>query len=548
MGIEQHVYRECAPPDVAGRTAWYTSFGPEGREIISRDAWGGGDYAQEYLDNSPSRYCILPQIRLEPILRRRAHELNPDGVKYGHEVIGFDEGSEGVTVRVKTAQGVEKEVKARFVVAADGGRMVADRLGVPWVGERDVFKMVTAHVRAPISQVHPDPQTFITWFTHPEMGGSIATGYMYPVGPWPGNAETEEWIFACAVSGDDPLQFEKESMVARLKKTLRVPELEVEVISLSHWDVDAVYTEKYRVGRVFLVGDAAHRIPPWGALGMNTGIQDAQNLVWKLEMALKDEHACGELLDTYEEERLPIGRRVGLWSLQNLRSHGLIMDAALGMAPGKSAQENKEAIAPYFDEGHPEHAERRRAVMNAQKVLDSEFKAPGSEIGWFYPSADLNMEGGELHDGQLLLDGSLSTEFYVPTTVPGHHLPHAWLEKGDRRVAVRDLVPLSKLLLLVQGQEWSDLRGDGVQVEIIGKEDWSDVDETWRKICGGDEQMAVLVRPDGIIAWRGKRTDVAGQAWPRLLDRILCLDNQRAAKRKRSGSSVEQNVRSVKAK
>lgn len=101
MGIEDEVYAHAAPAEIAGRTAWYTSLGAEGKEIFSRDAWGGGVYEAEYAAHSPSKYCILPQIRLEPILKRRAVELNSAGIHYNHEVLTAENFEDRAVVIVK---------------------------------------------------------------------------------------------------------------------------------------------------------------------------------------------------------------------------------------------------------------------------------------------------------------------------------------------------------------------------------------------------------------------------------------------------------------
>lgn len=170
MGVEDEVYRHAAPPGVSGRTAWYTSLGKDRKEIASRDAWGGGEYAEEYERYSPSKYCMLPQIRLEPILKRRAVELNPDGIRYSSEVREIRNGEDCVRIKVFSKGQSEEEYEARFVLNADGGRMFTDQLGVKWLGESNLFDMVTAHFRAPISSLHPDPRNFITWFSSPEMG------------------------------------------------------------------------------------------------------------------------------------------------------------------------------------------------------------------------------------------------------------------------------------------------------------------------------------------------------------------------------------------
>lgn len=536
MGLEQAIYAVAAPSDIAGRTAWYTDLGSSGREIYSRDAWGLGQYADEYAQYSPSRYAILPQIRLEPLISRRARELNPKGIHYGMEVTDVVEAADGdhVVLTVKPTKGTtdtQQHIHARYAIVADGGRSMTNHLGVAWQGETDIFHMVTAHIRTPLLRtLHPDPRNFLTWFTHPAMGGSTRTGFLYQIGPWPlaeHPKESQEWVFACALIASDPAAFDRETMIARLRATLNLPELPVDIVSLSHWNVNAIAAERYRVGRIFLAGDAAHRIPPWGALGMNTGVQDVFNLVWKLELALSHpaKYAGAGLLDSYDAERRPIGRAVAASSLHNLRSHSLDMDRALGMSGDASPEANAAAIAPFFDESHPEHRAKREAVAAAQKTLDTEFKAPGTEVGWFYPQADFWGEGeGCRHAGQVREDGGFETEWYCASTLPGHHLPHAWVEREGRRVAVRDLVPASEMLLVVGRRTgWEGFEGELVRVEVVSEEGWKDVDGSWARQRGVSEEGAVLVRPDGIVAWRGEKDDGLLQKWPEILDKVLYL-------------------------
>jgi len=214
--------------------------------------------------------------------------------------------------------------------------------------------------------------------------------------------------------------------IQRLKKTLGFPDLSVEMLSFSHWTVNCTYAQEWRIRRCFLLGDAAHKVLPWGALGVNTEFQDAQKLIWKLAHALEDEVKHDKLLDTYESERLELGRCVGLTSFHDMRNHGNIMDAALGLHPGQSAKGNIRLAASFFDSAHPGYAVKRAAVDRAQKALDSEFKAPGYEIGRFHPSVDIDNESGQTHGGQQHPDGSLVAKFYFPSTIPGHHLPHIW--------------------------------------------------------------------------------------------------------------------------
>ncbi|KAK5723189.1 hypothetical protein LTR17_013909 [Elasticomyces elasticus] len=521
MGIEHDVYQHAAPPEVAGQTAWYTSFGPDGKEIHTRDAWGGGEYEAEYAAHSPCKYCILPQIRLEPILKRRAEELNPGGIVCGIEVLSVEDHADFGQVVVRADGDASSQTyQARYVLIADGGRMFTDQLGVRWLGERNLFDMVTAHFRAAaLRPLHPDPRNFITWFSNPENGGSTRTGYLYQIGPWPRRApEEEEWVFVCGLTDADPKRFDEATMLKRLKGTIRIPELDVELLSFSHWDVNAIYAETWRTGRIFLVGDSAHRIPPWGALGMNSGIQDAQNLVWKIDLALTHPGKYEALLDTYQTERLEVGRRVGTTSLNNMRSHSNAIDGALGISAAKSAEENQGAAAPYWTPSHPDHDKKHHAVREASRQLDSEFKAPGYEVGWFYPSADINLEGGVTHGGQQRADGELVHGHYFQSTIPGHHLPHVWLEKDRERFAIRDLLALRKLTLFAHRS--CDFTGadERTQVVVVAPKAWHDFSRGWEKVRGVDASGGVLARPDGIVAWRGSLVGQDRRSWGALVD------------------------------
>lgn len=147
IGVEEDVLRTGAPPKMIGRTAWYTSLGPSGKEICSRSAWGGGEYHETYRKASPCRYANLAQIRLEPILKRRATELNPDGIFYNHEVEGLEEQIDDVMIRFhegkqSAAPAASQRIRAKYVLGADGGRFLAEKLDIAMKGESDIVDMV----------------------------------------------------------------------------------------------------------------------------------------------------------------------------------------------------------------------------------------------------------------------------------------------------------------------------------------------------------------------------------------------------------------------
>lgn len=142
IGVEDEVLRAGAPPEMIGRTAWYTSLGPNGKEICARSGWGGGEYQEIYKKASPCRYANLAQIRLEPILKRRALDLNLNGIFYNHEVDNIEEQADKAVVyyhegKQNPAGGLQS-LEACYVLGADGGRFLAEQLGISMAGESDI--------------------------------------------------------------------------------------------------------------------------------------------------------------------------------------------------------------------------------------------------------------------------------------------------------------------------------------------------------------------------------------------------------------------------
>ena len=201
---------------------------------------------------------------------------------------------------------------------------------------------------------------------------------------------------------------------------------------LTRWTLEGVLADKFRVGRVFIAGDAAHRHPPTGGLGLTSAVQDVHNLCWKLAAVLAGK-AGENLLDTYEPERRPADARNIQRSLENSMAH-MEIGPAFGLDPQAGIEANWAQMRRIWS-GKPEDAERRRTALRAIRRLTME-------------SNELNVEYGYRYDSPAVVpDGSPEPQpidairLYEPSTRPGSPLPHAWIDDEDGvRRPLKDLV------------------------------------------------------------------------------------------------------------
>ncbi|MFC8673754.1 FAD-dependent oxidoreductase [Streptomyces griseorubiginosus] len=245
----------------------------------------------EVTDDSPyNAPWMVPQWRTQEVLFARLVELG-GRVSFGREVVGFEQDTEGVTVRFATGP----EIRARHLVAADGGRSVVRRtLGIGMTGETvDPHPMLVADVR--ITGLDRD-----NWHIFPPRGDDSAYLAICPL------AGTEDFqVVAQFPEGTDvDLSPDAIREVVAARSHL-APESVTEVRWASDFRPRAALADAFRSGRVLLAGDAAHVHSPAGGQGLNTSVQDAYNLGWKLAAVLRSE-ATADLLDTYEEERRPV--------------------------------------------------------------------------------------------------------------------------------------------------------------------------------------------------------------------------------------------------
>jgi 2,4-dichlorophenol 6-monooxygenase len=507
VGVADAIAQRSTPAEQMAATAFYAGLvGPEfdyGRCLARMECWGAGGADEQWRAASPWRQLNLPQIRLEPLLKARAEELAPGRIRFGHELIDLDQGEEGVTAVIRdNVTGREYSVRSAYLIGADGGRLVHTLIGVEYEGLGVLTQTATLYASADLSTCAPDPDVLIRWIYSPQAGALVV---MVPMGPEHWGPESEEWVIHLNYPVDDPRAQSDAQVEADVRNALGIADLPMTIHKITRWSVEAVIASSFRRGRVFLVGDAAHRHPPTGGLGLTSAIHDAQNLCWKVAAVLAGD-ASPALLDTYEAERRPVDERNCQRSLENAVNHFAIADA-LGVAPANTAEQNMALLRRMWN-GQPDDVQLRSSVLRAMRAQSMEFSELNVEYGYTYESAAV------VGDGSPAPEPIDDVRVYRPSTRPGAPLPHVWLddEDGSRR-AIKDLVAPGRFLLIAgeDGEPWctaaKELAADtNVPLDVvrIGHLDGDLYDSrcAWLRYRQIDSDGAILVRPDRFIGWR----------------------------------------------
>lgn len=432
-------------------------------EWLFREIDPGGGLARL----SPTAWCLCSQNDLEPVLLDGARALGGD-LRYFHELESFAQDPEGVTAYVRDRDGDDLyTVRADYLVAADGPRSpVRNRLGIGQSGPGDLFANVSITFRSKLlADVVADRRFICCYLTDPE-----ADGALLPVD------NRERWVFHAPwhpEHGERLEEFTEERLTRHIRRAVGVPDLDVEITGKASWRAAERVAERYRDDRVLLAGDSAHEMSPTGAFGSNTGIQDAHNLAWKLAAVL-DGWAGPGLLDSYDAERRPVAL------------------ATSARASARSVEHSHPGFAPAPGFG----AGKRGGILNVV-------------LGYRYPQGAVV---GADPDQPVVPDGLRLTG------EPGSRAPHLWLRRAGERLSTLDLYERSLVLLsdasAPAGAAWHSagrrIAGtEGVPLEayrIGAARDaglrYDAEGDDWAGAHGVTADGAVLVRPDGFVAWR----------------------------------------------
>ncbi len=465
-GLEQAVREISLPPEQSRHAIWARNL--VGEELQRRTIVTVTPDLSEGV--SPTSGCTTSQEVLEPVLLTYVRQRGVGEVRFSTELTTFAQDGSGVSATLlDRMHGEQTQVRAQYLIGADGAHSrVREGLGIPIIGMVSFGPMMNILFRADLSHWVAGRSINLCMVQHPN-----APGVLLAIDG------VDRWIFQAFYfpsAGQCAEDFTPERCVEVIRTAVGVPDLPVEILRAATWSPATRVAESFREGRVFLAGDAAHEMTPAGGFGMNAGIQDVHNLAWKLAAVLGG-WAEPALLETYEHEREPVDRWITDQTLRNLASLRRIGTGA----PGEDTN---------LHEGRQEF-----------------FHEQGLIFGAAYES------GAVLPDGTAPPEVANPVTDYVPTARPGSRAPHVWLERAGKRISTLDLFGTEFVLLAGwTGTAWCQTAREGAHARriplhafTVGPEgDLVDPAGSWATTYGVKNDGAVLVRPDGQVAWRSR--------------------------------------------
>jgi len=520
LGLEAEAVETATPQHLMGEHVWATNLAS--KELGRLRTWYTHPHFKAEHDlGSPTSVCDLPQDMLEPILVNAA-SYRGSKVRFNTELLGFTQDADSVTATVvDRLTGGQYEIKAKYLIGADGGRSkVAEIAGLPFEGEMGMGGSINVVFKADLSKYVEHRPGDMYWFIQPGVGhAGMGIGVLRVVRTW------NRWV---GVSGYDVSQGEPdltdELGVAIAHKLIGDDTVEVEVESLSTWAVNHMWAPNNYAGRIFCVGDAVHRHSPMNGLGSNTSIQDSYNLAWKLAMVLRGQ-AGSDLLDSYREERVPVAAHL----IDRVsRSNGLIPPLFMALhLPPTSDEHALNASLETLSSHSADSTAFREAFDQAMHGTLLCYNTHGMELNQFYESTAVVTDGAAApvppRDAEV---------YYFASTFPGRHLPHVWLTRDQRHVALFDLCGRGTFTLLTRelGADWREAAAKasaalGIDVRVVSIGRACDVEDSYGDFAAVSEigeDGSILVRPDHIVAWRSAHAgDAPGTELEQALRKIL---------------------------
>ncbi len=442
LGLEEAMMQYAMPPE-AERFIWM--------EDLQGEEWARVETQTDFSLYSPSTRAIIAQSHVEKELFKKAVACENINLRFNTQLSSAEQNEEGFRVRLlDKSNGEQINEYPRYLIAADGAASTLRELfSITMEGEENLGEYCNIFCEMDLDKYLAKRPSVGYIFTRDDVLG----GFMLAM------KGLRQWLVGVKLKAGKE-DFTDERCLDYVKQFICDDSVEIKLINKGFWTMAALLADQFQQQRLFLIGDAAHRLPPTGGFGMNTGIQDAHNLAWKLAMVLKG-YADELLLESYQKERRPVARANIAFSAEN-------------------DQRFKQIHA----------ALRQRDMKQFARLLQEQSQHINNihlDLGFVYSKEDEGQHEFKQH------------------AVIGGRAPHCWLEKEGQVISTLDLFFKEYVLLCNpkaggRQKQFSAEYPYPLRVVTIGEGgEYRNPANDFQDLFGLSDEDAVLVRPDGHI-------------------------------------------------
>lgn len=446
-----------------------------------RQSFGSDEeYKKKWELYSPAYPRKVPASEYEAAIRRQAAQWPKVELNFSSRVIKVKNSPDHVLIVAQNTENLrQKTYQARYLVACDGAHSFIRSQVAHGQDHGPTFgNQILVEFRADLDETLGKDGFFHSFVLPTRYAG------------WFGAKHPETGLWRYSFRHDEEELPPQEVLIQRIRGALGMPAISIEIVEIFRFDYSTGLLRKWREGNIFFAGDAAHWHSPWGGFGMNSGIQDANNLAWKLPLVLKGT-ATDCLLDTYQTERESKARITVKSATYNSLHYQAIAEAT---RVGEEAFFAQGTISP---EGQ---------LLLTQKMVPHGENAvlhTGYQLGTVYRSNAII----QTHEAPPLPQ----LGHYTESTLPGVRAPHAWLtDASGKHISTIDLWGQSFVLLAYQASdEWHHIISEvatslDVSISFVNVNEQGTVRPADGKFATlyGEQNTQLLVRPDGFIAAR----------------------------------------------